>query len=172
LAPVFDIEVIARGELRGAAEYARRKIGGLGQLTHEPVLFARVRLTKHLDPAVQRPVVAQANVDVDGRSVRAQVEGVSAREAIDRLEARLRHKLERVAEHWEARRGGLPVARPHEWRHESEPTRRPSYFPRPEQERRVLRHKAYTLATSTVEEAALEMDFRFEPGLAPTHKFR
>ena len=65
---LFDIEVIARGELRGAAEYARRKIGGLGRLTHQPVLFARVRLTKHLDPAVQRPVVAQANVDVDGRS--------------------------------------------------------------------------------------------------------
>jgi hypothetical protein len=87
-----------------------------------------------------------------------QVEGFSAREAIDRLEARLQQRLERVAEHWEARRGGLPVERPHEWRHESEPAHRPSYFPRPANERQILRHKAYTLATSTVEEAALEMD--------------
>ena len=158
MAAAFDIEVNAPGELHGAAEYARRKIGNLGRLTHQPVLFARVKLTKHQDPAVARPVVAQANVDVDGRPVRAQVEGVGAREAIDRLEARLRHKLERIAEHWQARRGTLPVAGPHEWRHESEPTHRPSYIPRPEDERRILRHKAHTLATSTVEEAALEMD--------------
>jgi hypothetical protein len=155
---VFDVEVVTRGDLRGAADYARQKIGGLARLTHQPVLFARISLTKHHDPAVQRPVVAQANVDVDGRLVRVQVEGVSAREAVDRLEARLRRKLEGVAEHWEARRGGAPVAGPHEWRHGSEPTHRPGYFPRPEGERRILRHKAYTLATSTVEEAALEMD--------------
>ena len=122
-APAFDIEVVTRGELAGAAEYTRR--------THQPVLFARVKLTKRPDPAVERPVVAQANLDVDGRLIRVQVEGVNAREAIDRLEARLRHKLERAAEHWEARRGGLPVTSPHEWRHESEPTHRPSYFPRP-----------------------------------------
>ena len=120
LAPAFEIEITAQGELAGAAGYARRKIGGLGRLTHQPVLFARIKLTKHPDPAVQRPVVAQANIDVNGRLVRAQVQGVSAREAIDGLEARLRHKLERVAEHWEARRGELPAASPHEWRHGSE----------------------------------------------------
>jgi ribosome-associated translation inhibitor RaiA len=158
LAPAFDIEVLTRGEFPGAAEYARRKIGGLGRLTHQRVLFARVKLTKHPDPAVQWPVVAQANVDVNGRLVRAQVEGYTLRDAVDRLEARLRHKLERIAEHWEARRGEIPVAAPHEWRHESEPTHRPSYFPRPVDERRIIRHKAFTLATCTVEEAALEMD--------------
>jgi len=59
---------------------------------------------------------------VDGRLVRAQVEGVIAHEAVDRLEARLRHRLERAGEHWEARRGALPADGPHEWRHESEPT--------------------------------------------------
>lgn len=52
------------------------------------------------------------------------------------------------------------MAGPHEWRHTAEPTQRPSYFPRPEDERRILRHRAYTLATSTVEEAALETDLR------------
>jgi len=45
LAPAFDIEIVTRGELRGAAQHARRKIGGLGRLTHQPVLFARVKLT-------------------------------------------------------------------------------------------------------------------------------
>ena len=52
----------------------------------------------------------------------------------------------------------LPVVGPHEWRHESGPTHRPSYFPRPEDERQIIRRKSFTLPTSTVDEAALQMD--------------
>ncbi len=158
LPAVLDVEVTTHGKLPGAEDYARTKIGELGRLTHEPVLDAHVRLTEHGDPAVARRVVAQANLDVNGRLVRAQVEGVTAQEAIDRLEARLRHRLERSAEHWQAKRGGLPRPAGDEWRHESEPTHRPNYFPRPEGERRIMRHKSYSLPTSTVEEAAVEME--------------
>lgn len=154
----FDVEVTTHGQLPGAAEYAREKIGGLGRFTHQPVLHAHVKVSRHADPAALRPVIAQANLDVNGRLVRAQVAGGSVPEAIDRLEARLRHRLERVAEHWEARRGGMPEAGTHEWRHQSEPTHRPDYFPRPEAERQVIRHESFNLGTSTVEEAALEMD--------------
>ncbi|MCH9736583.1 MAG: HPF/RaiA family ribosome-associated protein [Actinomycetia bacterium] len=158
LTPVIAVDVTMRGELHDGADYARRKIGGLGRLTHRPVLYARVKLTRHGDPAVERPVVAQANLDVEGRLVRAQVQGATVREAVDLLEARLRQRLERTAEHWEARRGRLPAAGPHEWRHESEPTHRPSYFPRPEDERRVIRRKSFAMAPCTVDEAAREMD--------------
>jgi ribosome-associated translation inhibitor RaiA len=154
----FDVDVTTHGQLPGAAEYARQKIGELGRLTHRPVLHARVRLSAHRDTAVERPVLAQANLDVDGRLVRAQVQGVTAREAVDQLEARLRHRLERVAEHREARRGGQAANEPHEWRHESEPTHRPGYFPRPVDERRVMRRKSFTLSPCTVDEAAVEMD--------------
>jgi ribosome-associated translation inhibitor RaiA len=158
LPAVFDVEVTTHGQLPGAEDYARAKIGELGRLTHEPVLRAHVRLSEHGDPAVARRVIAQANLDVNGRLVRAQVESVTAREAIDRLEARLRHRLERSAQHWEAKRGGMPRVGPHEWRHQSEPTHRPTYFPRPESERRIMRHKSYSLPTSTVDEAAVEME--------------
>lgn len=158
LPAVLDVQVTTHGQLPGADDYARTKIGELGHLTHEPVLHAHVRLSEHGDPAVARRVIAQANLDVNGRPVRAQVEGVTAREAIDRLEARLRRQLERAAEHWEAKRGGVPRRGPHEWRHETEPTHRPKYFPRPEGERRIMRHKSYSLPTCTVEEAALEME--------------
>jgi len=158
LPDVLDVKVTTHGQLPGAEDYARTKIGELGRLTHRPVLNAHVRLSEHGDPAVARRVIAQANLDVNGRFVRAQVEGVTAREAIDRLEARLRHRLERSAEHWEAKRGGIPRLGPHEWRHESEPTHRPNYFPRPEADRRIMRHKSYSLPTSTVEDAALEME--------------
>ncbi|OBI33701.1 integrase [Mycobacterium sp. E1386] len=156
LPAAFDVQITTHGQLPDAEEYARTKIGELGRLTHEPVLHAHVRLAEHGDPAVARRVIAQANLDVNGRPVRAQVEGTTAREAIDRLEARLRRQLERAAEHWEAKRGGVP--RPQEWRHETEPNHRPKYFPRPESERRIMRHKSYSLPTCTVEEAALEME--------------
>ena len=105
------------------------------------------------DPSTRRPIL-----DVDGRLVRAQVEGVTARDTIDRLEARLRHRLERTAEHGEARRGELHEAGPHEWRHQSDSTHRPSYFPRPVDERRVIRRMSLTMAPCTVDEPALEMD--------------
>jgi len=155
---VLDVRVTTHGQLPGAEDYARTKIGELGHLTHEPVLDAHVKLSEHGDPAVARRVLAQANLDVNGRLVRAQVEGSTAREAIDRLEARLRHRLERSAEHWEAKRGGLPRPAAHEWRHQSEPAHRPDYFPRPESDRHIMRHKSYSLPNSTVEEAADEME--------------
>jgi Sigma 54 modulation/S30EA ribosomal protein C terminus len=158
LPSVLNVDVTTHGQLPGAADYARDKIGGLGRLTHEPVLYARVKLSRHPDPARERPVIAQANLDVNGRLVRVQVEGVTASEAIDRLESRLRHRLERIAEHWEARRGKAPTASLHEWRHQSEPAHRPRYFPRPEDERQIIRRKSFTLAPCTVDEAALEMD--------------
>jgi ribosome-associated translation inhibitor RaiA len=152
------VEVTTHGEFPGAGDYARDKIGRLGRYTHQPVLSARVRLTRLADPAVSRPVVAQGNLDINGRLVRAQVAGATAQEAIDRLEARLRRRLERVAEHWEARRGTMPSTVPHEWRHQSEPARRQDHFPRPEAERQIIRHKAFALGEGTVDEAAFDMD--------------
>ncbi|TAM67237.1 HPF/RaiA family ribosome-associated protein [Mycobacterium sp.] len=158
LPSVLDVEVTTRGQLEDAVDYARAKIGELGPLTHKPVLRAVVKLSEHTDRAVPRRVIAQANLDVNGRLIRAQVEATTAREAIDLLQARLRHRLERGAEHWEAKRGGIPRADGGEWRHESETYDRPKYFPRPEGERRIMRHKSYSLPTCTVEEAALEME--------------
>jgi len=156
-APVH-VDVTTHGQLPGIDAYVQEKIGGLSRLGHQPVLHARVRLSRHDDPAVSRPVIAQANLDVSGRLVRAQVHGETAREAVDRLEARLRHRLEHVAVRWDTKRGNGSQADPHEWRHQSEPTHRPSYFPRPAEQRRIIRRKSYTLGLRTVDEAAQEME--------------
>jgi ribosome-associated translation inhibitor RaiA len=158
LPATIDVDVTTHGRWPGIDEYVQEKIGGLSRFVHQPVLHARVRLSKHADPAVARPVVAQANLDVNGRPVRAQVEGETARQAIDRLEARLRRRLERVAERWESNRRSTSQSDPHEWRHQSEPTHRPSYFPRPSDQRRIIRRKAFTLGTRSVDEAAQEME--------------
>lgn len=155
---VIDVDVTTHGQLPGAADYARSKIGGVARFTGRPVLQARVRLSRHPDPAVPRPVVAQANLDVDGHLVRAQVEAATAREAIDLLEARLKRRLERTAEHWEARRGRTPTADAHEWRHQSVPTHRPAHHPRPAEDREIIRRKSFTLAACSIDDAARELE--------------
>lgn len=154
----IDVEVSTQDAVSGAADYARTKIGELGRYTSRPVLRARVKLTMHRDPAVQRPVVGQANFDVDGQPVRAQVQARTAREAVDLLAARLRRRLERATEHHGARRGEQPAARSHERWHDSGPMQPPDRFPRRAEERRVIRRKSFTMAPCTIDEAAREMD--------------
>ncbi|MGW3264272.1 ribosome hibernation promotion factor [Streptomyces sp. NPDC001056] len=157
LAP--EIQVETQGQMPpGAVEYAREKVGALTGRTREPVLYARVKLTHMANPAVERPAIAQANLDVNGRPVRAHVAATAMHEAVDRLQDRLAVRLKRLEEHWEARRGKTPVPDPHEWRHGSEPTHRPDYFPRPAEDRQVVRHKSYSLALESPDEAAFELE--------------
>lgn len=98
---VADIEVVVRGELPDSVvDYARQKVTLLVQHIEMPVLHARIRLTRQPDPAVERPVRAQANLDVNGRLVRAQVAGATGHEAVDLLVDRLRRRLARVEQNW------------------------------------------------------------------------
>ncbi|MFJ8816656.1 ribosome hibernation promotion factor [Amycolatopsis thermoflava] len=136
-----------------AADYARDKIGRLAHLAHRPVLSARVRLSRHGDRA--RPVVAQGNLDVNGRLVRAQVEAASAHEAIDLLADVLRHRLDKLAPHRLVHRDTVP---PQEWRHAAEPVLARGRDRLPEDEREIVRHKTIGLTRTTVDDAAAEMN--------------
>lgn len=160
-----EVQVATHGHLPpDASRYAREKVASVFRKTREPVLYARVRLSRLAGPAMERPVTAQANVDVGGRPVRAHVAAPTATEAVDLLHDRLANRLARLAEHWEARRGRRLGPGPHEWRHGAEPAHRPDHFPRPAEERRVVRHKSYSLERETPEEAAWqmeEMDYTF-----------
>jgi hypothetical protein len=139
------------------AAYAREKICDALDYAPEPVLSARVRLTGHTDPAATNPIVAQANVNMDGRAVRVQIAAATTREAVDLLEARLKARLQRLARNWEAIRGRRTIPAPHEWRHGDAPRARLPYFPRPTDERQVVRRKALALAEATCDEAVFDM---------------
>lgn len=111
-----EVVVTTRGRLPGIADYAREKIAGLIERTRQPVLHAHVRVSRHADPAVICPVVAQANLDVNGTLVRVQVQSTTGRAAIDKLGQRLKHRLERFARRRDAHRAadaqaGHPTAR-------------------------------------------------------------
>ncbi|MER6122117.1 HPF/RaiA family ribosome-associated protein [Streptomyces sp. NPDC001795] len=154
-----EIQVETQGQMPpGVIEYAQEKLRALIGRTRKPVLFVRVKLTQMTNPAMARPAIAQANVDVNGRLARARVAADTVTEAVDLLQDRLAARLRRLEEHWEARRGKTPGPPEHEWRHGSEPTHRPDYFPRPAEERQVVGHKSFSLARESPDEAAFELE--------------
>ncbi|MGV0849864.1 sigma 54 modulation/S30EA ribosomal C-terminal domain-containing protein [Mycolicibacterium phlei] len=139
-----DVIVTVRGHLPGAAEYARDQIAALLKQTGRPVLQARVKLTRHGEPDTH-PVIAQANLDVDGRLVRAQVEGHNVREAVDRLEARLKRRLH-------------DVAGPREARRHAERRSERQYVGIPAEERQIVRHKSFAPPRCTIDEAVWDLE--------------
>lgn len=78
------------------------------------------------------------------------------REAVDLLLDRLHRRLAEADEHREARHGAMPG--PGRWRHGGEPTHRSDRYPRPLEEREIVRHKSFALPWETSDEAAFEMD--------------
>jgi len=80
----------------GMAELAKSKVEAVLRHVGEPVLSARVVLSRAADPAVQRPAIAWAVISVNGRMVRASGVGSTMREAVAELVARLRIRLERA----------------------------------------------------------------------------
>jgi ribosomal subunit interface protein len=154
----LEVTVTTRGEVPAEArEYAVEKITQLGRFTRKPILFAQLKLSLEANPAQARPAVAEATLDVNGQPVRAHMAGSDLMEAADLLEDRLRRNLVRHTERQEpgAERN---VAADGEWRHGSEPTRRPDYFDRPVEDREVVRHKTFALDPMTADEAGLDLE--------------
>jgi hypothetical protein len=94
----------------GMAELAKSKVEATLRHVGEPVLSARVVLSRAADPAIEQPAIAWAVISVNGRVVRASGVGSTMGEAIAQLSARLRIRLERA---WpdEREQGGRRVAK-------------------------------------------------------------
>jgi ribosome-associated translation inhibitor RaiA len=154
-----DVVLQCRGEVTAAErDYAESKIARLSGLVSAPILFARVVLTTHDDPARGRPVSAKGELDVNGRPVLAHVAAATVHEAVDLLDARLRERLERYAHHRQskARRGRGSDAG--QWHHGDREVSRPSYYPRPVDEREVVRTKTFAVDAMTPDEAAFDLE--------------
>ena len=150
---------VRRGDVPPSTmDYAREKVGAVLRLAPAPVLFARVTLAQETSPDIQRPALAKAALDVNGQPVRAHVAAATLPEAIDLLEAKLRHGLEILTEKRQSRRHEPAAPVPGSWRHGMLPTTRPEWFPRPVEERQLVRHKSYLLHEQTVAEAADDLE--------------
>ncbi|BBX18499.1 hypothetical protein CRI77_08410 [Mycolicibacterium duvalii] len=153
--PDLAVDITARDESPGVTEYAQEKIAALARFAHRPISHARVRLTRSRDLAVERPVIAQANLEVGGRPVRAQVQAATAQEAIDVLEARLRRRLEHLTARWKAPKG--PEAAP-PWRGGAASERAPRSLPPGSGEPRIVRRKSFAMTPCTVDDAVADME--------------
>ncbi len=154
----MDPEVVVRGDVSDRhVETAIAKIRAACERPPRPILFTRLLLEMAPDPALERPAVAKATVNVSGRLVRAHVARPTMEEAIDLLADRIRDGIRLIHErHRDAtRRSGVPS--PGEWRHGDLRGHRPPYYPRPVEERRLVRTKSVSIGRVSPEEAAFEM---------------
>jgi hypothetical protein len=140
-------------------EYAESRLREAFADSRLPILHARIRITRHGNPARARPVVAQANLDVNGRLVRAQFRARTAQEAVDLLRDRLRRRLHDVLQ-----RPGDPAAMG-TWRTQAElPEQQDEKAVLPVEQREIVRHKTVTPLRQDVGQAAAymeDMDYDF-----------
>ncbi|MFI5046916.1 MAG: HPF/RaiA family ribosome-associated protein [Acidimicrobiia bacterium] len=157
--PAAPVVMVVRGDVGDDDRmYAERKVDRLRALVHEPLLFARVELTEHGDAARERPSFAKAEVDVNGRMIRAHAAAETMHEAVDAVEARLRERLERASHHAGSERRRARTDDPAEWHHGDASAPRASYFPRPADAREVVRHKTFSFGPMTPEAAAEDLE--------------
>lgn len=176
-----DMVEYARAKITSVEAHTR------GPVLHVKVkLTQRVDPVPRPDRGPQEPTetaIAQANLDINGRPARAHAAADTMHAAIDLLKDRLDTRVARIGQNWETLRGGMPetanpewrrstrigkhwephrhgmpIKEPHEWRHANEPSHRPDYYPRPVGERQLVRHKSYSIARETPDEAAFEME--------------
>ena len=135
-------------------EYAVQKVTHAQRTAPGPVLFARLELRQDHDPV--RPSIAKAELDCNGRLVRAHVAASTPREAADLLDTRLRQSIDKLARH--GRDARLRHRDGESWHHGDVPTRRPDYFPRPAEECEVVVRKSFALAAQSVDEAVADLE--------------
>ncbi|MCE7883077.1 MAG: HPF/RaiA family ribosome-associated protein [Actinobacteria bacterium ATB1] len=152
-------QVSTHGEVGATAvEYATKKIESLYRLAPRSIIHATIRLVEESNPANERPAVAEASLDMKGTAIRAHVAAATMVEACDLLEGRLRRQLEGLRGKTIAEGRRPRLTQQHEWRHGDPPSRRPSFFPRPPEEREVLRRKTFAVEAMTPDEAAYDME--------------
>jgi len=78
----------------GLDELVADKLAVVGRHAHRPVLAVRIELDRHLDPAVEEPVAAKANIDLNGTLVHAEATARTTRGAVSRMVDKLIRQLD------------------------------------------------------------------------------
>ena len=161
----INIEITTRGEVsRHAREQAREKIGELEAFAKGPFVGARVVLTHEPNPRIPMHARAEAELDLQGRPVRARTAAPSMEAAVDDLAERLQRQLRRYIDHLVTSEREPATPTPGEWSHHAWWPPRPPTFVRPPEEREIIRRKSFALGPMSVEKAveALEdLDHQF-----------
>jgi ribosome-associated translation inhibitor RaiA len=159
-----EVEVVTMGSVDEAvaADGVRRVLQlatGHGLETR----YVRLKLSQETNPTIEQPARAQVTVDVDGTMIRAHATAPVMRDALDRVVARLKTKLDHRSDRERHRPVGR-VAEVGEWRHGNLPSEHTVYFDRAREDREIVRHKSFAPGEMTVDEAAWDMallDYEF-----------
>jgi len=144
---------ISDGDRQGAIEAMERALEGMD----EPVVHVRIRMEHSADRNKDRATSLRAVVDIKGGAIRADVSGDTAHAAIDALESRVRAQVrDRSARRHQLLHRGAGDGT--SWRHGDVAPSRPDYYPRPPEDREIVRHKSMAPVGSNVEEALFDLD--------------
>jgi ribosomal subunit interface protein len=167
---MIDVEVTTRGEVsEQARQQARDKVAALERFVKGPILGARVVLTQESNPRVRDRARAEAEIDLQGRLVRARTAAPSMEAAVDEVVERLRRHLRRyvdrlITRHHKPAEAPPAEAPPGEWSPRMwSPPHRPAFEPQAD-EREIVRRKSFAFGPMTVDEGAdaledLDQDF-------------
>ena len=151
------IEFVHRGPVPASAEsYAEKRIQSFVENSDRPCRYARMKLTAAENPAVDRPAMAQATVELERFALRAHSTAPTFTEATDQVIARLAAQLESHRDRERLKPHGQ-VAAPGSWRHANLARTEKPYFDRPVGEREIVRHKSFAADELTIDEAAWDM---------------
>jgi len=151
----MSLEITARGEVSDhAREQAREKLADLESLVKGPFLGARVVLIQEANPRIPMPARAEAEVDLQGRFIRARAAAPSMEAAVDDVAERLQRHLRRYVDRLAARQREPAEPPSGEWSHRSWSAPRSSTFERPVEEREIIRRKSFAFGPMSVDEAA------------------
>jgi ribosome-associated translation inhibitor RaiA len=141
---------------RGQAEEMLER---LAKKAPRPLLFARVKITVDEGRDPSKSTIVQATLDISGELIRAQVSAPSPGDGLNTLADRIDRRLRKLSERRQdvTRR---PASTPEgSWRRGDLPTSRPDFFPRPPEERRVVRRKTWAPRDQiSVTEALFNLD--------------
>lgn len=161
----LDVTFVVDGPVGDAARArARHVMQDLAARAPRPVTFARVKLRVEPQRPADEQAIVQGTLDVSGALIRAEATAGTSIEAVDLLDARLGRRLRDLAERREDANERPPTSPSGQWRHGDLPDVRPRFYPRPPEEREIVRHKSYAPTDISIEEAVFDLsalDFRF-----------
>ena len=155
---MIEFDVVAKGDVSQEEKtQAAQRLGPLDKCVPMPVQGARVMLRHERNPSLELPARAEAELNVKGRVVCGRVAAPTIPQAVDELARSLERRLEEFGER-RLQRLRRPRRQPDgTWRRGTWSAPRPPYFPRPAEERELIRHKTFALEPLDPLQAVAEM---------------
>lgn len=154
-----DVIVTSRGPVPHAIiDHAKEQVAHAARLAGRDVLSATVTLTERTNPSIKEPSRAEVVFNISGTPVRAEADAPTIAQALDGVVDRIERRIVDLVNRWEDRSRWLQPNQDGEWRRGAPPTQRPDHFPRPVDEREVVRRKTFAVAPTTAQEAVYDME--------------